>query len=164
MIFLVLWLLALLAATIHVSLLRCWSRPLQRVTIFLQYQLELSLGLTGLLVFAGHALRPYETAARIGWDSSPNFQFELGAVGLGVGLAALLCLVIRNRYYWLGVAVAPSIFLLLAGFNHLREAWEGNLAPYNIGIVAPDFLIPLTLAWLLFRVFRLSRPSGHASD
>jgi hypothetical protein len=66
------------------------------------YQLTIALGLSGILVFVGHALRPTDTTARIGWPASPNFQFELGAVGLGFAIAGLLCLVIRNLYYWFG--------------------------------------------------------------
>lgn len=53
--------------------------------------------------------------------------------------------------------MAPSIFMVLAGVNHVREAWRGNLAPYNVITAAPDLLIPLTLGWLLFRVFRLTQ-------
>ena len=111
------------------------------------------------MVFVGHALRPSETAARIGWPASTNFQFELGGFGLGLAVAALLCLLIRSRFYWLGVAFTPSIFLVVAGLNHLREALGGNLAPYNVLTAAPDLLIPLTLGWLFFRLFRLA-PSG----
>jgi hypothetical protein len=161
MIFLALWALALLAAAIHVSVRGLWARPLQRVTVFLLYQLGISWGLLGLVVFVGHALRTAETAAQIGWPASPNFQFELGALELGVAFAAGLCLVIRNRYYWLGVIVAPGVLMVLAGLNHLREALQGNLAPYNLGTIAPDLLIPLTAAGLLFRVFRLATTSSE---
>jgi hypothetical protein len=160
MIFLALWVLALIAAAVHVGIRHQWSQPMQRTRVFLRYQLTIALGLSGILVFVGHALRPAETAARIGWPTSPNFQFELGGFGLGFGVAALLCLLVPNRYYWLGVALAPSIFLALAGLNHVREALGGNLAPYNVVTAAPDFLIPLTLGWLFLRLFQLAPQSG----
>jgi len=158
-IFLALWVLALVGAAVHVGIRRQWSQALQRTRVFLCYQLTIALGLSGILVFVGHALRPSETAARIGWPASTNFQFELGGFGLGLAVAALLCLLIRSRFYWLGVAFTPSIFLVVAGLNHLREALGGNLAPYNVLTAAPDLLIPLTLGWLFFRLFRLA-PSG----
>jgi hypothetical protein len=120
------------------------------------YQLGISFGLTGLIDFVGHALRPVETAARIGWAASPHFQYELGTFELGLALAALLGLFVRNKHYWLGVVLAPCIFLVLVGLNHLREALDGNFAPYNVGTIAPDILIPATMGWLLFRAFRLS--------
>jgi hypothetical protein len=160
-IFLALWVLALIGAAIHVSIRRQWSQAVRRTQVFLCYQLTIALGLSGIVVFLGHALRPAETAARIGWPTSPNFQFELGGYGLGVGVAALLCILVRNRYYWLGVALAPSIFLAFAGLNHVREALGGNLAPYNVVTAAPDFLIPLTLGWLFVQLFRMA-PAGGA--
>ena len=162
MIFLALWLLALIGAAVHVSIRSQWSQPAQRTRLFLCYQLTIALGLSGILVFVGHALRPTETAARIGWPASPNFQFELGGVGLGFAFAGLLCLIIRNLYYWFGVALAPSIFLALAGLNHVSEALGGNLAPYNVVTAVPDILIPVTLAWLFFWLFRLASPDGPA--
>ena len=80
-------------------------------------------------------------------------------VGMGMVIASALSLFVRYRHYWLGVALGPSVFMALAGINHLREGFEGNLAPYNVGIVAPDLLIPAGLAWLLHRVFKLA-PKG----
>jgi hypothetical protein len=156
MIFLALWVIALVLALIHVSMARLWRRPLDRATIFLLYQMTVSLGVVGLLAFLGHVLRPTEISARIGWPTHPKFQFELGAACLGFAVGGLLAPWIRNRHYWLGVAVGPCIFIGLAGVNHLRDAIAGNLAPYNVGTAAPDLLIPATLAWLLYRVFRLT--------
>ena len=157
MIFLLLWLVALMAAMVHVSVRGLWGHGLERAKVFLLYQLAIAFGLTGLLGFVGHGLRPAETAARIGWPPSPNFQFELGSFELGLGIAAFLGLLIRNKHYWLGLALPPSIFLLLAGLNHVHEALNGNFAPYNVGIIAPDFLIPVSTGWFLFRVFRVDR-------
>jgi len=159
-IFLMFWALAVAAAVIHVTAAELWRRPSERATAFLLYQLTVGLGVAGLIVFVGHALRPAETAARIGWPTSPNFQYELGAVGLGMAIASLLSTLIRNRHYWLGVALSPSIFMILAASNHLRDALAGNLASYNVVTVVPDLLIPATLAWFLYRVFTLALARG----
>src|SRR5262249_40516302 len=159
MIFLVLWAIAIALAIIHVGRAGLWRRPLERATIFLLYQMTVSLGLIGLVAFVGHTFRPAQIADRIGWPVHPNFQFELGAACLGFAVGGLLAPWIRNRHYWLGVAFGPCIFIALAGANHIREALAGNLAPYNIGTAAPDLLIPATLAWLLYRVFRLTSHS-----
>jgi hypothetical protein len=161
MIFLLLWVIALALALTHVSIAGLWRQPLERATIFLLYQMTVALGLVGFLAFAGHVLRPAEIAGRIGWPTHPNFQFELGAACLGFAVGASLAPWIRNRHYWLGVALGPCIFIALAGINHLRDAIAGNLAPYNVGTAAPDLLIPATLAWLLYRVFRLTPPNGN---
>ena len=161
MIFLMLWVLAIGCAFIHVSARQLWRHPYERATVFLLYQLSVSLGLAGLLVFVGHGLRAAETAARIGWPTAPNFQFELGAVGLGMAIGSGLAPFVRFRHYWLGIAVGPSVFMALAGINHIREARAGNLAAYNVGIVVPDLLIPASLAWLLHRVFKLAAKGGE---
>src|SRR5215472_11931401 len=84
MIFLALWIIALVLALAHVSIARLWRRPLDRATIFLLYQMTVALGLVGFLAFAGHVLRPAEITARIGWPTHPNFQFELGAACFGL--------------------------------------------------------------------------------
>jgi Family of unknown function (DUF6790) len=98
MIFLGLWAIALVAAVVHVSFCRRWAKPVQRTRLFLLYQLVIALGVGGLFIFGGHALRPAATAALIGWPPSPNFQFELGGFGLGVAVDASLCPVIKNRF------------------------------------------------------------------
>src|SRR5215469_2102715 len=164
MIFLVLWVIALTLALTHVGIARLWRHPLERATIFVLYQMTVALGLVGFLAFAGHVLRPAEIAAGIGWPTHPNFQFELGAACLGFAVGASLAPWIRNRHYWLGVALGPCIFSALAGINHVRDAIAGNLAPYNVGTAAPDLLIPATVAWFLYRVFRLTPPNGDAKS
>ena len=77
---------------------------------------------------------------------------------MGFAVGASLPPWIRNRHYWVGVALGPCIFIALAGINHLRDAAADNLAPYNVGTTAPDLLIPATLAWFLYQVFRLTKP------
>ena len=111
MIFLVLWVIAIGLALAHVSIARLWGRPLERATIFLLYQMTVALGLVGFIAFLGHVLMPAEIAARIGWPTHRNFQFELGAACLGFAVGSLLAPWIRNRYYWLGVALGPCIFM-----------------------------------------------------
>jgi hypothetical protein len=159
MIFLALWVIAIGLAVLHVSFAGLWDRPLERATMFLLYQMTVALGVVGLLAFAGHVFRPAQIAVRIGWPTHPNFQFELGAACLGFAVGGLLAPWIRNRHYWLGVALGPCIFIGLVGINHIRDAITGNLEPYNVGTAAPDLLIPATLARLLHRVFRLTPPS-----
>src|SRR5215475_9385272 len=154
MLFLVLWIAALVAAAIHVGLRGEAKDPQKRATIFFLYQLVLGLGVLGLITFVGHVFNPVQTATRIGWPPSPEFQRELGFFELGIALAAGLALVIRNRYYWLGVWIAPAVFLVGAGLNHLLETLRGNLAAYNVWTSLPDLLIPLTAGWFLWRVFR----------
>lgn len=160
MVFLALWIIALLTGAAHVSLQRKWTDPVRRIRILLLYQLLIASGVGGLFMFVGHALRPAVTAAMIGWPSNQNFQFELGSFGLGIAIADMLCLIINERFYWLGVAVAPSVFMILAALNHVRDALSGNLASYNTVTIVPDLLLPCTLGWLLLSLFRAERSTG----
>ena len=68
-----------------------------------------------MLSFVGHVLRPAEIAAGIAWPAHPNFQFELAAACLGFAVGSLLAPWIRDRCYWLGVALVA----LLLAYEHL---------------------------------------------
>jgi hypothetical protein len=62
MLFLVLWLVALVAATMHVRL-REERDPGQRAAIHVLYQLVLGFGVMGLITFSGHVFQPAQTEA-----------------------------------------------------------------------------------------------------
>lgn len=150
MFFLILWIVGLVLAAIHVTLRRRKFSRRQVIETFLLYQFVFGFALLGVFGFMGHALNPERTAHGIGWTPHPQFQFELAAFEIGLALAAVLCVFIRDKYYWWGVAIAPSVFLVLAAAQHIYEAAaKGNLAPYNVVIAAPDVLIPATILILL---------------
>jgi hypothetical protein len=158
MIFLVLWMAAIVLGAIHVILKRSTFDRKQVIQTFLLYQLAFGIGLVGVLGFMGHVFDPDRTAAGIGWTPSPPFQFELGAFEIGFAIAAFLCLVIRNKYYWLGVVIAPCVFYVLAAGQHIWDAAaKGNLAPYNVVTAAPDILIPVTIMLLIYLYFHETR-------
>ncbi len=158
MFFLIFWVVGLLLAAIHIALKRPKLNRRQAIETFLLYQFAFGFGITGLFAFAGHALNPVRTAEGIGWTPHPQFQLELAAFELGFALAAFLCLFIRNKYYWLGVAIAPSVFFVVAAVQHVYEAAaKGNLAPYNVVTAAPDILIPATILALLALYFRATK-------
>lgn len=162
MVFIIPWCLGLVLAALHSWLRRATLDREGVLELFFRYQLALGLALSGLMGFLGHAFNPTQVAARIGWQAHPAFQFELAAFELGFGLAALGGLLTRNRGYWLGITLAPSVFLFLAGAQHAHEiVSKANMAPYNLLAILPDFLIPGTLLGLLagLRGSR-SRPAG----
>jgi len=144
------WILAVLLAAFHAWLRRSRLNRVGILETFLRYQFALGLAPAGLFAFLGHAFRPEKVALGIGWAPHPAFQFELAAFELGFGLAALGALWTRNRGYWLGITLAPSVFMLLAGFQHIQQALlKGNFAAYNLLAVLPDLLLPGTLLGLL---------------
>jgi hypothetical protein len=164
MLFLILCVVAVISAAVHTAVSRSTLSRQATMEIFLRCLFAFGYGLGGLIRFLGHGLRPDATAARIGWPAHPQCQFELGSCELGFAIASLRCLFIRNRYYRLGVAIIPAFLFLMAGGLHIDEVVEkGNFAPYHVGIIVPDLLIPLTILGPMCYDFRLSHESSGTS-
>lgn len=92
-----------------------------------------------------HTVFAKKTAANIGWQTN-GFQYELGFAALGLGIAGIIASS-SSSAAWLPVAVAGSIFLVLAGANHVREMIaKRNFAPGNTMILIYDFGLPISFA------------------
>ncbi len=123
MVFLFTWALGLVVAALHVSSgVRDSTGDRSSRPFGVSVCLWFGFGRVGWV--HGHALNPVETARGIGWPPAPQFQFELAAFEIGFALAAFLCVFIRNKYYWLGVAIAPAVFFLLAAVQHVCDAGD----------------------------------------
>ena len=83
-----LWVIALVCAVIAV---RRAPRPIShrlRGRAAAALHSDLPLGVQSLWAFACHVFIPEQTAAAIGWKTSP-FQYEVGVANLGIGIASL---------------------------------------------------------------------------
>jgi len=90
-----------------------------------------------------HTVFAKSTAKSIGWQTN-GFQYEIGFVSLGLGAAGIIA-ANGAEPAWLPIAVAQSIFLLLAGANHVREiVKDRNFAPGNTVILLYDFGLPVS--------------------
>jgi hypothetical protein len=90
-----------------------------------------------------HTVFAKSTAKRIGWQTN-GFQYEIGFVSLGLGLAGIIA-ANSSEPAWLPIAVAQSVFLVLAGANHVREMVKvKNFAPGNTLILLYDFGLPIS--------------------
>lgn len=90
-----------------------------------------------------HTVFAKRTAAGIGWQTN-GFQYEIGFVSLGLGVAGIIA-ANSTEPAWLPIAVAQSIFLVLAGANHVREIVAArNFAPGNTVILLYDFGLPVS--------------------
>jgi hypothetical protein len=114
------------------------------------------LGLMGLWGFLGHVFFAAETAASIGWPTSP-FQFEVGMANLAIGVTGVAAAFLRLPGFRLALGLVALLFLGGAGVGHFVQIGEtGNVAPGNAGpILYTDFLTPLALlaALLVGRLF-----------
>ena len=92
-----------------------------------------------------HTVLAKKTAANIGWQTN-GFQYEIGFASLGMGVAGILA-AMSVPQAWVPIAVAGSIFLVLAGLNHVREMIQKkNFAPGNTIILIYDFGLPISFA------------------
>lgn len=130
-------------------------RPLDLARALLRYINLFPVGLMGLWGALGHIVFPAQSAAAIGWATSP-FQTEVGLANLGMGLAGVIAAFWRDWGFRAAVAVMMAGFLGGAGINHIIEIGRtGNLAAGNAGpILYTDLLTPLLLIILLALTYR----------
>jgi hypothetical protein len=160
---LLLWVAAFACAGIAI-----WREPppIQRsfaIDRLLRYLFLFPLGVQGLWAFVGHVFFAEQSAASIGWASSP-FQYEVGVANLGLGLASIYA-AFRGFEARLAVAIAAACFLIGAGIIHILDFVErGNLAPGNAGpIMVTDLLTPITVLVLLVLASGKLRPKSPAT-
>jgi hypothetical protein len=87
------------------------------------------------------------TAAMIGWQTN-GFQYELGFVSFGLGLAGVYAS-LHGSQSWIAVTIPTTTFLVFAGVNHVVEmVRDHNFNPGNTFVCISDFGIPISL-WAL---------------
>jgi hypothetical protein len=90
-----------------------------------------------------------KTAAMIGWQTN-GFQYELGFVSFGLGLAGVYASM-HGSQSWVAVTIPTTTFLVFAGINHVVEMIrDHNYNPGNTFVCISDFGIPISLWALLF--------------
>jgi len=96
-----------------------------------------------------HTFFAKSTAKNIGWKTN-GFQYELGFVSYGLGLAGIVA-AYKGGSSWLVLTIVISFFLVLAGINHIYEMFKSkNFSPGNTIILIYDFGLPISLWALLF--------------
>jgi len=109
----------------------------------MRWMLFLPGGIMFLVSGVMHTVFAKSTAKNIGWQTN-GFQYEIGFVSLGLGLAGIVAGQSGYEAWW-PIALAQSVFLVLAGANHVREmAKERNFAPGNTLVLLYDFGLPLS--------------------
>lgn len=105
-----------------------------------------------LLVSAGmHSVLAKSTAKSIGWVTN-GFQYELSFFSFGAGLGALYA-VYHSLDALIAMGITISVFLALAGLNHVKEIIaEKNYAPNNTLILIWDFGFAISVGVLLYLV------------
>jgi hypothetical protein len=147
---------------VHLALSKVPRTPRRVVHILLLYALVLGVGVIGLpLGFIPHVFFADETARSIGWPTGSPFQFEVGLHDGAWGVLGFLCIWIGGLF-WLATGLGFSLFMLGAGYGHVREmVIEGNYAPYNFFTAFTDGFIAV---WLLVLLYLYYRQGGFRSS
>jgi hypothetical protein len=136
-------LIALLGAGIQL-----WRRPAARsraVEVILLWWLVVAIGVAGIVGGLFHLFDGARIAREIGFTRGDGgFQTEVGFGDLALGVAAVLCIWFRDRY-WLAIVVVATISLWGDAFGHIhQEVVNDNHDPDNTGpVLYADILFPL---------------------
>lgn len=122
----------------------------------LHWTLWLPVGIGFLVSGVMHTVFAKRTAKMIGWTTN-GFQYEIGFVSLGLGIAGVWATYMSSSDAWVILAIPTTTFLVLAGINHVIEiVREKNHAPGNTLILISDFGTPITLWAMLAATGSLS--------
>ena len=109
----------------------------------MRWMLFLPGGIMFLVSFVMHTFLARRTAAQIGWQTN-GFQYEIGFVSLGLGVAGIVAANMTQTAWW-PIAIAQSIFLVLAAGYHVLEMRRSrNFSPGNTLILIYDLGLPIS--------------------
>jgi hypothetical protein len=136
---------ALVGAAVHL-----WRHPQDReapraLSVVLLWWLVVPIGLAGIVGGLFHLFDGPQIAREIGFTRGDGgFQTEVGFGDLALGVAAVLCIWFRDRY-WLAVIVVAAISLWGDAYGHIHQAIEyDNHDVDNTGpILYTDIAFPL---------------------
>jgi hypothetical protein len=163
---LILFLIAILAAIIHISARKKARTTSRVVEIFLGYLIPLNIGVMSFIGFLSQAFYGKQMAEMMGWDPNPAFQFELAVMHLGFAIVGFLS-IWQRKGFWLATVLTNSIFLLGCGWAHISQlmhgvkaTWHGFIFLYVNDIVVPIVLLVLTLIYSAKNKFFKEKAKG----
>ena len=162
MIYVVYALVALLGAGIHLLRHREDRRGARAVEVVLLWWIVVTIGVAGIVGGLFHLLDGPAIAEEIGFTRGDGgFQTEVGFGDLALGLAAVLCVWFRDRY-WLAILIVAAVSLWGDAYGHIhQEAINDNHDPDNTGpVLYSDILVPLVGLALYAALERLRRRPG----
>lgn len=120
-----------------------------------------AVGINGILFgFVPHVFFSDMIAGQIGWAKGNPFQLEVGYHDGCWGVIGLLSAWFRGGFA-LATGIGWALFLLLAGWGHLRETIVNqNYAPYNFQFIAGDIIPAILLLILSYLYYKHSYKKG----
>jgi hypothetical protein len=158
-IFILYGVLALAGAGIHLLRHPGEREGAAAVDTVLLWWLVVTIGVSGIVGGLYHLFDGAQIAEEIGYTRGDGgFQTEVGFGDVALGVAAVLCVWFRDRF-WLAVIVVALISYLGDAYGHIHQAIEhGNHDPDNTGpVLYTDILFPLVALALYLVRERLRR-------
>lgn len=139
-----------LSARRHIQLKNIESRQ-HKAYIHLWYLTVIIIGFGGLWSFVGHFFMSNMVAEQIGWAAGSQFQIVLAFYTLGMAVAGILAIWLRNQMI-IALVISKSIFWYGAAYVHILDALtNANFGPYNVGsVLIGDIVFPTLFLYLLF--------------
>jgi hypothetical protein len=129
------------------------------VEVVLVWWVAVTIGIAGIVGGLFHLFDGPAIAREIGFTRGDGgFQTEVGFGDLGLGIAAFLCVWIRDRYM-LAVLIVAAVSLWGDAYGHIHQAAvNDNHDPDNTGpVLYSDIVVPLVALALYGVRERLSR-------
>jgi hypothetical protein len=145
MVYVVYALVALLGAGVHLWRDREERTPERVIEVVLLWWIVVTIGVAGVVGGLFHLLDGASIAKEIGFTRGDGgFQTEVGFGDLSLGLAALLCIWFRDRY-WLAILLVATVSLWGDAYGHIhQEVVNDNHDPDNTGpVLYADIVFPL---------------------
>ncbi len=141
---LVLFIIALIASSLHLAFSKKTATFKRIVEILLAYIIPLNIGVATLIGFVAHAFYGPEIAAQIGWPAHNPFQFEVAIGNLAISVAGFVS-IWQRKGFWMATTLFSGIYFLGAAYGHFVQMARGDMSPYNTGIFlyVGDVAIPL---------------------
>jgi len=151
MISLILFIVALIAAILHISARKKVRTTVRVVEIFLGYLIPLNIGVMSFIAFVAQAFYGRQFADMMGWEPNSAFQFEIAVVHLAFALVGFLS-IWQRKGFWLSTVLTNSIFFLGCGWAHLSQLMHGMKATWHgfIFLYVNDIVVPIVLLILTF--------------
>lgn len=144
--------------------IQLWRHPEKRkpaaaIDTVLLWWIVVTIGVAGIVGGLFHLFDGASIAREIGFTRGDGgFQTEVGFGDLALGVAAVLCIWFRDRY-WLAITVVATISLWGDAFGHIhQEIVNDNHDPDNTGpVLYADIIVPLVALALYIARERMSR-------
>ncbi len=154
----ILFVVAIIAAIIHLSCRKKHRTSAKVVEVFLGYMIPLNIGAMGIICYIANAFYATETAAMMHWPVGGPFQLQMAMASLGLGIVGILSIWLRKGF-WLATVLVDVIFLFGCAWVHIafmmmqqqmgnmETMMHGGLWLYTNDLIIPIIMLVLTLVY-----------------